>query len=70
IDLDEIAKFREAFNKRYPDIKVEAFEASGYKVFEKLMTEIDADRVAGDVFSVADVVPLMILKEKNELLKY
>lgn len=70
IDLDEIAEYRAAFNKRYPEIKVEAFEASGYKVFEKLMTEIDADRVAGDVFAVADVVPLMILKEKGELLKY
>jgi iron(III) transport system substrate-binding protein len=70
IDLDEIAKFREVFNKRYPDIKLEAFEASGYKVFEKLMTEIDANRVGADIFAVADVVPLMILKEKNELLKF
>jgi iron(III) transport system substrate-binding protein len=70
IDLDEMAKFREAFNKRYPDIKLDVFEASGYKVFEKLMTEIDANRVGADVLSVADVVPLMILKEKGELLKH
>ncbi|MBD1383029.1 ABC transporter substrate-binding protein [Metabacillus arenae] len=68
-DADAVALV-EAFNKEYPDVKVETFRSGTEEVISKIKAEQLAGDVQADVLLVADSVTFEGLKEEDLLLSY
>lgn len=59
-----------AFNKKYPDIKVNVFRSGTEEVVSKILAEKKLGQVKADVFLVADSVTFEMLKQNDLLLPY
>lgn len=60
----------EAFNKDYPDIKVDVFRSGTTEVMSRLQAELAAGSSPADVLLLADAVALTQLKNADRLLAY
>ena len=67
-DIVELVK--PAIAKKFPDLKVNWFQAGSEQVMAKLAGEIEAKKVQADLLMVADPSYYLTLKEKNLLMKY
>ena len=67
-DIVELVK--PAIAKKFPDLKVNWFQAGSEQVMAKLAGEIEAKKVQADVLMVSDPGYYITLKEKNLLLKF
>jgi iron(III) transport system substrate-binding protein len=65
--LDELTK---AFNVKYPSIKAEYYRANSAQVYQRLLAEIAADRVNGDVIHVSDPATIQELNQAGGLQPY
>jgi iron(III) transport system substrate-binding protein len=69
--LDEDAtKLVAAFNKKYPDVKVETYRSGTEEVVAKVQAENQAGKIQADVLLLADAVTFEGLKKQNLLLSY
>ncbi|SCW50632.1 extracellular solute-binding protein [Paenibacillus tianmuensis] len=64
---DDVSKLVSAFNKKYPDVKVESFRSGTEEVTAKLQAENQAGKVQADVLLLADAVTFEGLKKQNLL---
>lgn len=69
LSLEDLRKLANAFEKKYPFIKVETFRASGEKVANKIMTEVRAGRHLYDVVATG-AFEIWPLYKRNLLGKY
>lgn len=60
----------EAFNKKYPNVKVDLFRSGTEEVMSRLLAEAKTKNVQADVLLVADAPTFVGLKKKNLLLPY
>ena len=60
----------EAFNKKYPDIKVNVFRSGTEEVVSKLLAEKQAGKIQADVLLAADAATFESLKQQDMLLSY
>ncbi|MBP8036425.1 MAG: ABC transporter substrate-binding protein [Negativicutes bacterium] len=67
-DIVELVK--PAIAKKFPDLKVNWFQAGSEQVMAKLAGEIEAKKVQADVLLVADPAYYLTLKDKGLLMKY
>ncbi|MFC0215008.1 ABC transporter substrate-binding protein [Paenibacillus chartarius] len=67
---DDLTKLIAAFNKKYPDVKVESFRSGTEEVVAKLQAESKAGKVQADVLLLADAVTFEGLKKQNLLASY
>ncbi|WP_339371631.1 ABC transporter substrate-binding protein [Paenibacillus elgii] len=67
---DDVSKLVSAFNKKYPDVKVESFRSGTEEVIAKLQAENQAGKVQADVLLLADAVTFEGLKKQNLLASY
>lgn len=65
-----IDQYQEAFNKVYPDIKVEVYRAVTNDILAKLKAEQEANANVADVIWVADESSAVLLKEQGYLTPY
>lgn len=63
-------KLIEAFNKKYPDIKVNVFRSGTEEVVSKLLAEKQAGKIQADVLLAADAATFESLKQQDMLLSY
>ncbi|MFM1653293.1 ABC transporter substrate-binding protein [Brevibacillus sp. B_LB10_24] len=66
----DAAALIEAFNKKYPDVKVELFRSGTEEVISRLLAEAETNNVKADVLLVADAPTFISLKKKDLLLSY
>ncbi len=69
LSLEDLRKLANAFEKKYPFIKVETFRASGEKVANKIMTEVRAGRYLFDVVATG-AFEIWPLQKRGMLGKY
>ncbi|MDF2960592.1 MAG: transporter substrate-binding protein [Paenibacillus sp.] len=67
---EDVTKLVGAFNKKYPDVKVETFRSGTEEVIAKLQAENQAGKVQADVLLVADSVTFEALKQQKLLMPY
>jgi len=67
-DIVELVK--PALAQKFPDLKIQWFQAGSEQVMAKLAGEIDAKKVQADVLLVADPAYYLTLKDKGLLMKY
>ncbi|MEK8131995.1 ABC transporter substrate-binding protein [Paenibacillus filicis] len=67
---DDVTKLVAAFNKKYPDVKVEDFRSGTEEVTAKLQAEKQAGKVQADVLLLADAVTFEGLKKQGLLASY
>ncbi|MCZ8515770.1 ABC transporter substrate-binding protein [Paenibacillus filicis] len=67
---EDVTKLVAAFNKKYPDVKVESFRSGTEEVTAKLQAENQAGKVQADVLLLADSVTFEGLKKQNLLASY
>ncbi|UKS25996.1 ABC transporter substrate-binding protein [Paenibacillus sp. HWE-109] len=67
---DDVTKLIAAFNKKYPDVKVENFRSGTEEVTAKIQAENQAGKVQADVLLLADSVTFEGLKKQNLLTSY
>ena len=67
---DQMDLVVKAFNKNYPDVKVEVFRSGTTEVMSKLQAEFAAGSSPADVILIADAVAITQLKNDNRLLAY
>ncbi|NEW08950.1 ABC transporter substrate-binding protein [Paenibacillus sp. SYP-B3998] len=67
---DDVTKLVAAFNKKYPDVKVENFRSGTEEVTAKIQAENQAGKVQADVLLLADAVTFEGLKKQNLLNSY
>lgn len=67
---DDVSKLQEAFNKKYPDVKVNVFRSGTEEVTAKIQAEKQAGEVQADVLLLADAVTFEGLKKEDLLLSY
>nr|WP_248930841.1 ABC transporter substrate-binding protein [Paenibacillus hamazuiensis] len=67
---EDATKLTGAFNKKYPDVKVETFRSGTEEVAAKIQAENKAGKVQADVLLLADSVTFEGLKKQNLLLSY
>ncbi|MEC0226783.1 ABC transporter substrate-binding protein [Paenibacillus alba] len=67
---DDVTKLITAFNKKYPDVKVENFRSGTEEVTAKIQAENQAGKVQADVLLLADSVTFEGLKKQNLLASY
>ncbi|WP_372628893.1 ABC transporter substrate-binding protein [Cohnella sp.] len=67
---EDVVKLIAAFNKSYPDVKVETFRSGTEEVIAKLQAEKQAGGVQADVLLLADAVTFEGLKRQDLLLSY
>ncbi|NQX68436.1 ABC transporter substrate-binding protein [Paenibacillus alba] len=67
---DDVTKLITAFNKKYPDVKVENFRSGTEEVTAKIQAESQAGKVQADVLLLADSVTFEGLKKQNLLASY
>lgn len=63
-------KLVEAFNKKYPDVKVKIFRSGTEEVISKVMAEKKMGQVQADVLLVADAATFEQLKKQSILANY
>lgn len=63
-------KLIEAFNKKYPDIKVNVFRSGTEEVVSKLLAEKQTGKIQADVLLAADAATFESLKQQDMLLSY
>jgi iron(III) transport system substrate-binding protein len=68
-DTDE-QKLVAAFNKRYPDVKVNVFRSGTEDVMSKIQAEKKSGKTQADVLLLADAVTFETLKDDHLLLSY
>lgn len=66
----DVTKLLAAFNKKYPDVKVENFRSGTEEVTAKIQAENQAGKVQADVLLLADSVTFEGLKKQNLLASY
>jgi iron(III) transport system substrate-binding protein len=64
LNNEQIVTFRDAFQKKYPSVKVEFYRGTSERVLQRIMTEAQTGRHAVDVFSSAGF-QLQSIKEKG-----
>ncbi len=64
LNNEQIVTFRDAFQKKYPAVKVEFYRGTSERVLQRIMTEAQTGRHAVDVFSSAGF-QLQSVKEKG-----
>jgi len=64
LNNEQIVTFRDAFQKKYPSIKVEFYRGTSERVLQRIMTEAQTGRHSVDVFSAAGF-QLQSIKEKG-----
>lgn len=67
---EDAAKLVEAFNQKYPDIKVNIFRSGTEEVVSKINAEEQAGQVLADVVLLADAVTFEGFKSRDLLLNY
>lgn len=67
---EDAAQLVQAFNKKYPDVKVETFRSGTEEVTAKIQAEKQASSVQADVLLLADAVTFEGLKQQDLLLSY
>ncbi|PLR77454.1 Fe(3+) ABC transporter substrate-binding protein [Bacillus sp. V3-13] len=67
---EDAAKLVEAFQAKYPKVKVETFRSGTEEVISKIKAEQLAGDIQADVLLVADAVTFESLKEEDLLLSY
>ncbi|GFZ87284.1 ABC transporter substrate-binding protein [Paenibacillus marchantiophytorum] len=67
---DDVTKLIAAFNKKYPDVKVENFRSGTEEVTAKIQAENQAGKVQADVLLLADSVTFEGLKKQSLLASY
>lgn len=67
---EDAQRLVEAFNKRYPDVKINTFRSGTEEVIAKLRAEKEAGNIQADVLLVADAVTFESLKNDGLLLSY
>lgn len=67
---EDAAQLVQAFNKKYPDVKVETFRSGTEEVTAKIQAEKQAGGVQADVLLLADAVTFEGLKQQDLLLPY
>ncbi|MFD2174281.1 ABC transporter substrate-binding protein [Rhodobacter lacus] len=67
---EQMAKVVEAFNKDYPDVKVEVFRTGTTELMTKLQAEFAAGTSPADVLLIADAVAMTQLKNDGRLMAY
>ncbi len=60
----------EAFNKDYPDVKVEIFRTGTTELISKLQAEFAAGSTPADILLIADAVAMTQLKQDDRLMAY
>ncbi|UOF90945.1 ABC transporter substrate-binding protein [Fodinisporobacter ferrooxydans] len=68
-DADAAALVK-AFNKKYPNVKVETFRSGTEEVVSKLLAESKANNVQADVLLMADAPTFVRLKKQGLLMSY
>ncbi len=66
----DAAKLVEAFNKKYPEVKVNIFRSGTEEVMSKLKAEKLSGKVQADVLLLADAVTFESLKAEDMLMEY
>ena len=66
----QLTALKEAFMKKYPDIKVDYYTAGTGKVMTKIATEHQAGGISADVLWVGEPTNYVEFKQKGMLLKY
>lgn len=66
----QLAALKEAFTKKYPDIKLDYYSAGTGKVMTKIATEQQAGGVSADVVWVGEPTNYVEFKQQGILLKY
>ena len=66
----DAAKLVEAFQAKYPDVKVDTFRSGTEEVISKIKAEKMAGKIQADVLLVADAVTFESLKEEDMLQAY
>ena len=69
LNNEQIVAFRDAFQKKYPSIKVEFYRGTSDRVLQKILTEAQTGRHAVDVFSSAGF-QLQSIKDKGLTAKF
>ncbi|WP_230873893.1 ABC transporter substrate-binding protein [Paenibacillus woosongensis] len=67
---EDAAQLVQAFNKKYPEVKVETFRSGTEEVTAKIQAEKQAGSVQADVLLLADAVTFEGLKQEDLLLSY
>lgn len=67
---DQLIAIKQAFEKKYPNIKMEYYFAGTGKVITKIATEAQAGRVGADIIWVGDPADYVSFKELGILAKY
>lgn len=67
---EDVTKLVAAFNKKYPEVKVESFRSGTEEVTAKIQAENQAGKVQADVLLLADSVTFEGLKKQNLLSSY
>lgn len=67
---DVIIALKEAFEKKYPNVKLDYYAATSGKCVTKLATEFQSGTVACDLAWLADPSAMITLKAENHLEKY
>lgn len=67
---DQLMALRDAFEKKYPGVKMEYYFAGTSKVVTKIATEAQAGHVAADVIWVGDAADYVSFKDQGILQKY
>jgi iron(III) transport system substrate-binding protein len=68
--LDEATPLGEAFQKRYPGVKVEIVRGSGTRLIERFETEYRAGRAVADVITGAILDPVLAHKRQGWLMQW
>jgi len=63
-------KLKAAFEKKYPKVKFEFYQAGSLDTIGRYEAELAAGRVKGDLFHITDMVWPLRLKEQGNILKY
>ena len=67
---EQMAKVVEAFNKDYPEVKVEVFRTGTTELMTKLLAEFAAGATPADVLLIADAVAMTQLKDDGRLMAW
>lgn len=67
---DVVIALKNAFEAKYPNVKLDYYSATSGKIVTKLATEFQSKSVACDLAWLADPSAMIVLKEDNHLVKY
>ncbi len=70
LDTETAEAAGRAFNKRYPDIKVQVIRTTGQVAYQRLSEDLKNGARQCDVFSTTDIAQMPMLKARNALAQY